>query len=405
MRSTVKVLPPVVSPFRAVIALHGEHELTDGLGELPHPGVVFLRVLRRGGEQLNDGAERPGGAEDRAPRAFIGSAIPVDGRKVPRQNSGDLLHVAVVVLDEDRALEDHARDGLGDFGLAPSGDGARLVTQGSARPGADQAPRGARDLLLEADEEARRKNVNGSGAEAQAAFAIPVTPGDESFPRMEGGVFGDVIDVRKLPVDGIAFGMLLHQVPEQANGAGIGGLLQADGPVRVEILSEHVGGERESAAGMLLFAAAVQIGREADLRFHLLFAVAEIVVGDEGHHDAAMVAAGHLEGAAGVIRLVVLLPAHTVAALALGRFAETGQPQILLGNAHQVRRQHDAAGVPGPVQGVECRVVFGKVGIPGVSENAFHEIEVADQAGRREEADLHRFFRILAGGGTHQRPQ
>ena len=60
----------------------------------------------------------------------------------------------------------------------------------------------------------------------------------------------------------------------------------------------------------------------------------------------------------------------------------------------QMRRQDHAAGVPGPVHHVERGVVFGQIRIAAVAENALHEIQIADQAAGREEADLHRLCRI-----------
>ena len=63
-----------------------------------------------------------------------------------------------------------------------------------------------------------------------------------------------------------------------------------------------------------------------------------------------------------------------------------------------------------PVCPVQCRtssagIVFRKVRIAAVAEDALHEIQIADQAARRDEADLHGLLRIAAGGRTNQRPQ
>ena len=69
-----------------------------------------------------------------------------------------------------------------------------------------------------------------------------------------------------------------------------------------------------------------------------------------------------------------------------------------------MRREDDAAGMSRPMQNVERRIVLGQIGIAAIAENRFHKIEIADEAARREEANLHRFIRIGAGGGTDQRP-
>ncbi len=63
-----------------------------------------------------------------------------------------------------------------------------------------------------------------------------------------------------------------------------------------------------------------------------------------------------------------------------------------------------------PVWPVQCStssagVVFRQVRIAGVAEDALHEIQVADQAAGREEADLHRLLRISPGGRADDRAQ
>ena len=104
-------------------------------------------------------------------------------------------------------------------------------------------------------------------------------------------------------------------------------------------------------------AIAEEVGGVADLGFDLLLAVAVVVVGDEGDDDAALVAAGDLEGAAVVVEFVLGLPAHAVALLALGGVGDVGQAEFLLGEGDEVGREDDAAGVAGPVVGVEAGVV------------------------------------------------
>ena len=67
-----------------------------------------------------------------------------------------------------------------------------------------------------------------------------------------------------------------------------------------------------------------------------------------------------------------------------------------------MRRQNDAAGVAGPVHHVERGIVLGKIGIAAVAEDALHEIQIAHQAGGREEPDLHRSCGI--GPGSRDTP-
>ena len=64
-----------------------------------------------------------------------------------------------------------------------------------------------------------------------------------------------------------------------------------------------------------------------------------------------------------------------------------------------MRGEDDAAGVAGPVLGIEGGVVFGEVGIAGVAEDALDEIEVGDEGARDEEPRFHRALGREAGHG------
>src|SRR6516164_2361231 len=114
---------------------------------------------------------------------------------------------------------------------------------------------------------------------------------------------------------------------------------------------------------MFLLAGAVQIGSEADLGLDLFLAIAVIVVRDDGDHYAAFIAASHLEGPAGVIRLVFAGPAHAVALLPFASFGYMRKSNGGFANPHQVRRQQDTTRVSGPVQRVEPGVILRKVWI------------------------------------------
>ena len=233
--------------------------------------------------------------------------------------------------------------------------------------------------------------------------AAGVRPLHPAVAHAEIGILGDVEDIRVELVDRVAFGLDFHPVAEMAHGVFEGDVLGEDRAARVELLPEHVGRKRDGAAGVLLFAIAEQIGGVADLGFDFLLAIAVVIVGDDRDHDAAAIAAGQLERAAAVVRLVRIAPAHAVAALAFGGPIEMGQAQVLLLHAGEVRRQDDAAAMSAPVDGIERGVVFRQVGIAAVAENAFHEIEIADQAGGREEADLHGLLGIAGRVGADQR--
>src|ERR1700728_4532839 len=101
----------------------------------------------------------------------------------------------------------------------------------------------------------------------------------------------------------------------------------------------------------------------ADLLFNFLFAVPEIIVRDDRHDNAALVASGDFESAAVVVTFVFVFPTHPVAPLAFGRVPPMRQSQGLLGRAYQMWRENDAPRVSGPMFNVEACVVFRKKGI------------------------------------------
>ena len=86
-----------------------------------------------------------------------------------------------------------------------------------------------------------------------------------------------------------------------------------------EGLARVVAGNAIAAADLLY--AAEQVRRVADLRLDLLLAVAESSCRHDRDDHAALVAGARLEGGA-VVALVLLRPAHAVAALALGGVVE-----------------------------------------------------------------------------------
>ncbi|MEY4006304.1 MAG: hypothetical protein RLZZ221_2400 [Verrucomicrobiota bacterium] len=217
-----------------------------------------------------------------------------------------------------------------------------------------------------------------------------VGPRDRLPPELEEGVLRHVADRRIPPVAGPAAGLRLGAFAELREGLAEGVVDDREVATEAEVLAEIVAWENDGAAGVFLLAAAEQVGGEADLGLHLLFAVAEVIVGNEGQDHAAPVARGDLEGHAVVVRFRRVLPAHAVAPLAGGRLRPRGQAEFALGESVEVRGEDHAAGVSRPVGRIEGGVVGGEVRVAGVAEDALDEVEVGHERPRDEEARLHR---------------
>ena len=115
---------------------------------------------------------------------------------------------------------------------------------------------------------------------------------------------------------------------------------------------------------MLFLAESKEVGGETDLGFDLLLAITEVIVGDDRDNHSAFIAASHLESDPVIVELLLVVPAHAVAPLALGGDIPVWQTKLFLGDLDQVRRENDAAGVPGPVLGVQPGIVLRQKGLP-----------------------------------------
>ena len=164
-----------------------------------------------------------------------------------------------------------------------------------------------------------------------------------------------------------------------------------------EILAEIEGRECDCTAGVFLLGVSEKVGGVGELGFHLLFTVTVVVVRDEGDDHAALVPAGDFESSAVVVFFVRGRPAHAVLFLALAGVFSFREAEFLLREGDEMRGENDATGMAGPVLGIEAGVVVRKVGVSGISEDAFHEIQVGDEVARGEKADFHGFFRGNAG--------
>ena len=73
---------------------------------------------------------------------------------------------------------------------------------------------------------------------------------------------------------------------------------------------------------MFFLYVAKKVGGIADLRFHLLFAIAVVVVSDERYDHTVLISASDLEGLAIVVFFRGIFPAHAIANLQIRRFGD-----------------------------------------------------------------------------------
>src|SRR2546423_3187972 len=112
-------------------------------------------------------------------------------------------------------------------------------------------------------------------------------------------------------------------------------------------LTQVITRKNQGAAGVLFLAKAVQVGRVTELGFYLFFAIAEIVIGNEGDNDACLVATSQFERPAVVVELTRFTPSHLVTALPFGGILPFRQAERFFGHTHEVRRENNAASVTG----------------------------------------------------------
>src|SRR5215469_7396867 len=115
--------------------------------------------------------------------------------------------------------------------------------------------------------------------------------------------------------------------------------------VAAEFLAQVIAAKDERSACVFLLAISHQVGGEADLGLHFLFAITVVIVRDDGDNDAGFVPAGEFESAAIVVEFAFIAPAHTVAPLAFAGLVPVRETDNLLGHINQVGGQDNAAGV------------------------------------------------------------
>src|SRR3982751_1856588 len=78
---------------------------------------------------------------------------------------------------------------------------------------------------------------------------------------------------------------------------------------------------------------------------------------------------------------------------------------ILLSHARQMGGENHAAGVTRPVHYIERGIVFRKIRVAAIAEDALYEIKVANETGRRKKTCFHRLGRLRACRRAYQGTQ
>ena len=152
--------------------------------------------------------------------------------------------------------------------------------------------------------------------------------------------------------------------------------------------AETVRLEGQCTTGVFFLGKAEDVGSKSNLRLALLLAVAKVVVGEDGDHNAGLVSHGDLEGAALVVELELVGPAHTGGLLGLSGLADVGQAKILLPEGAKVRRQDNAASGAGPVLHVEGGIVLRKMRVTGIAKDTLDKVNVGHTSTGDEVTDL-----------------
>ena len=210
-------------------------------------------------------------------------------------------------------------------------------------------------------------------------------PADALFRQDRAGIFGNVDQIREVPIDAVTFRLDPDKLGVIPGDVVKRPAVVADA-VDLKLFAQVEAGKRQRSARMFLFDIAHQIGRIANLRFNFFLAVAEVIVGDQRDDHSGLGAARDLEGVAVVVAFALISPAHAISSLPLARLVIMGQTQFLLRQRDQVRRQDHGPGVTGPMDDVEPRVVFRHERIARVAEDRLDEIQIADQRTRCKKA-------------------
>ena len=253
---------------------------------------------------------------------------------------------------------------------------------------------------------AGRQHVRHTRCQPDALLLPIAAPTDPLLSQQHAGILREVLDVFMALVDGVPFRLQFHHVAKRFPHFIKRVIHLLDKVAEMKLLPEIVAGKGNRATGMLLLRVTQQVGGETYLGLHLLLAVTEIIVGDQRDHHPGGVPASHLESTTVVIPFLLRLPAHAVPFLPVCGLRNMRQAKLLFAKRYQVRGEHHATGVPGPMFRVERGIVFRQVRITGVAENGLHEIQVGHEAARHKKPRLKRpLWANALNSRHHHRPQ
>ena len=260
--------------------------------------AVYSRERR---EQFDDRTQRTFVAEDRAAVRFLARTakticvIAID-------QIGDPIEIFFEISDENRALKNGVGDGFGDFRFAAARNRAGFMAKRAFRHGADQPPARPAVRFFHVNFVAGRAHISLAGEQFDAVVCAIDAASSPLLVQIEMDIFRHVDDVREVFIDGVAFGLHVHDVAVEMKSFPRNVCSRRrDVQIPAEFFAQIVAWKNQRAARVFFFAQAEEIRGIADLRFDLFFAIAEIVVGDDGDDHAAFVAARKLESVAVVV--------------------------------------------------------------------------------------------------------
>src|SRR5581483_5853775 len=177
------------------------------------------------------------------------------------------LQIPLDISDKDRAIQHVIAERFADLAFASAGDGAGFVADGAFPACPDDAPAWRTGMLLHADLESGWGHINLAGGQFDRVLLAIIFPPDLLPSNAGARAFGDVNQIREIPVNRITFrphvhprAVILDHVHERPSVAAH--------RVGDELVSEAVARIRDRPAGVFFLDIAHQVGRVADLRLY-----------------------------------------------------------------------------------------------------------------------------------------